>query len=660
MTATAARRGRGPWWVAAPLALALGWLAPAQEPAAPASPWPDTAQEAAQILSGGWRHFGDTETPDWKEAPPAPEAPWLDLTFEAAANAQERALEFQARHVDETWTVTLNGRVLGRLRGEGQRLLLPVPAGSLTDGANRLLIRPPKTGDDVTLADLRLLERGYRAIVGVQPLAVQVLDEATGAGIPARLAVRAEGGGDAWLHYGGEAGFPTRPGVQYADAQGRALLELAPGRYVIHAMRGTEWGVASASVRIGGADGAPPLRLSLRREVDTHGWLSCDTHLHTYTHSGHGDATVEERMLTLAGEGVEVAVATDHNHQLDYRPAQAQAGLEGFFLPITGNEVTTEVGHFNSFPLPAGGARPNHKLTTWPEIVAEIRGKGARVVILNHPRWPNEKESPFDVNGLNSVSGDFATGARLPVDAIEVFNTTEAADRWMRVVEDWFALLNAGVRVTGVASSDSHTVWDPVGQGRTYLQSATDDPARATEDSICQAFERGATTMSQGLFLEARVQGQGPGALVRPEDGQIRVQVRVAGASWARATRADVFVNGRRADGAALSEGGQPWSRELEFKIAAPAHDAWVVCLAQGPAPEGGWWSTIQSHLAALSNPVWVDADGDGAWQSPRAIAQALRDRHGADAAALVAALAGCDAAVRAQSAALQAAADRQ
>ncbi len=661
MTATAVSRRGALTWAAAPLALALGWLAPAQDPA-PASPWPDTAAENALLLSGEWRHFGDTETPDWKEAPPAPEAPWLELTFDAPANARERALEFQARHVDETWTVTLNGRVLGRLRGEGERLLLPVPAGCLVDGPDHLQIRPPKVGDDVTLANLRLLERSYRDLVGVQPLSVQVLDEATGAGIPARLAVRAAAGGDAWLHYAGEAGFPTRPGVQYADADGRALLELAPGRYVVHAMRGTEWGTASAAVEIGGVGAATPapLHLRLAREVDTRGWLACDTHLHTYTHSGHGDATVAERMLTLAGEGVEVAVATDHNHHTEYAPAQAAAGLAGAFLPIVGSEVTTEIGHFNSFPLPAGGARPNHKLASWPEIVREIRARGARVVILNHPRWPNEKESPFDVNGLNGVSGDFATGAQLPVDAIEVFNTTEAADRWMRVVEDWFALLNAGVRVTGVASSDSHTVWDPVGQGRTYLAAASDDPAQASEDEVCQAFERGATTMSQGLFLEVKVQGAGPGALVRPQEGKVRVQLRVAGASWARATRADVFVNGRRADGAALSEGGRPWSRELEFTVAVPAHDAWVVCLAQGPAPEGDWWSTIQSHLAALSNPVWVDADGDGAWQSPRAIAQALRARHGANAAALAAALAGCDAAVRAQSAALQAAADRQ
>lgn len=667
MTATAAKARNFLLCAAAPAALALGWLAPAresapepaQEPQA-ASPWPDTAREPALALTAGWRHFGDTETPEWKEAPPSPEAPWLELSFDAPANPRERALEFQAQHVDETWAVSLNGRLLGHLRPESARLLLPVPAGALVDGPDVLLIRPPKVGDDVTLGDLRLVERGYREIVRVEPIAVQVVDAATGRGMPARLAVRTESDAAAWLHYGGEAGFPTRPGIQYTDAAGRALLELAPGNYRVYALRGTEWGVASAAVAVGGPGEPAPVRLRLAREVDTRGWLACDTHLHTYTYSGHGDATLEERMLTLAGEGVEVAVATDHNHQLDYAPAQEKAGLNGVFHPLVGNEVTTEIGHFNGFPLPAGGARPNSKLTDYPAIVADIRARGARVVVLNHPRWPNAKESPFDVNQLNPVSGDFATGLQLPVDAIEVFNTTESSNRWMRVIEDWFALLNAGVRVTGVATSDSHTVRDPVGQGRTYIQAGADDPAQVSEDEICRAFERGTSTMSQGLYLEVLVQGQGPGTLVRPEDGKVRVHMRLAGASWARATRADVFVNGRRAAGTELAEGGKPWSRELEYSLEVPAHDAWVVCLAQGPIPEGGWWSTIQTHLAALSNPVWVDGDGDGLWQSPREIARGLRERHGNDAAALAAALAACDAAVRAQAAALQPPASRQ
>ena len=51
------------------------------------------------------------------------------------------------------------------------------------------------------------------------------------------------------------------------------------------------------------------LDLSIRREVSTAGLVACDTHVHTLTYSGHGDATIDERAVTLAGEGIELPIA---------------------------------------------------------------------------------------------------------------------------------------------------------------------------------------------------------------------------------------------------------------------------------------------------------------------------------------------------------------
>ena len=52
-----------------------------------------------------------------------------------------------------------------------------------------------------------------------------------------------------------------------------------------------------------------------------------DTHIHTLELSGHGDASVVERALTLAGEGIELAIATEHNRVADYSPALSAAGV---------------------------------------------------------------------------------------------------------------------------------------------------------------------------------------------------------------------------------------------------------------------------------------------------------------------------------------------
>lgn len=664
MTATGSDRARGSASTGALLAAALlsafafGWGSappPArQEPGAQA--WPDLRQEEQLLLFDGWRHFGDTETPEWQEADPRPEAPWLEWRFEAAANPSERALEVSVQHLDAPWTIRLNGIELGALRSSTERLIVPVPPGALRDGDNRIEIRPPQVGDDVTISGLRLYARGYRELLQVAPLRVQVRERGSERALTARLAIQTLDGAAARLHYPEASRRPTRVGVQYVDAAGEALLELAPGRYRITAMRGMEWGIAQAEVVMPAVD-AEPILLRLAREVDTTGWIAADTHVHTFTFSGHGDASLDERMLTLAGEGVEVAIATDHNHHTDYAEAQRAAGVGNDFLAVIGNEVTTEIGHFNAFPFVSGAALPDHRLRDWSAVDAEIRARGAQVVILNHPRWPKPAEGPFGVEALDRSSGDFGSGLRLPVDAIEIFNAGEPGDRWMMVLEDWFALLNAGTTATGVASSDSHTVRDMVGQGRTYVRVPNDDPARTTVEQVCAGFRAGATTMSQGLYAEATLNGRGPGSLVPPESGRLRVELRVAGAAWARATRADLFLNGRRVDGAEWQDGGRPFSRTLTFDLAAPAQDAWLVCLAQGPAPDGGWWVGTQTHLAALTNPIWVDADGDGIWSSPRASARRILDLPAAQRAR---ALEAADPAVRAQAAVLEARAARE
>ena len=60
---------------------------------------------------------------------------------------------------------------------------------------------------------------------------------------------------------------------------------------------------------------------------------------------------MEERVIAIAGEGIEIAVATDHNHHTDYRPTMDKVGVKEDFTAITGNEVTTPIGHFNAFPF---------------------------------------------------------------------------------------------------------------------------------------------------------------------------------------------------------------------------------------------------------------------------------------------------------------------
>ena len=601
-------------------ALICGWLVTEQAP----------EKEPGAVILDKALHIGNDPTPEWEEASEQPDgADSIEFHFTATACDTQRALEMTSRHVDESWKVEVNGIEVTELKRGAERKMsvYPLPPNVLVDGDNVMRVSASRISDDITFGPVRLLDRGYDEIYQITPLWVKVIDESTGLPLVARITVANADGELAPLFYGDRHHTPVRDGFAYTDADGEALLQLGAGAHTVYASHGPLWSFSQVELQHTYLQ-TSRLELSLRKEVDTDGWVSADTHIHTLTFSGHGDASLEERIITLAGEDLDVAISTDHNHQTDYEPAQIKAGLQGAYLSIVGNEVSTDIGHFNAFPLVAGGPKPDHGLTDWHELDANIRAQGAQVVILNHPRWPDSQEGPFGVSGLDARTGYFADGLELPVDAIEVFNSTTPITPWEEIIGDWFGLMNAGSMVRGVGSSDSHTVGDPVGQGRTWLRSSSSDPASIDVDELCKNFRDGVSSMAIGLFGYAEVQGQLPGSLVQPGGGQLEVEFHVAGASWARIDTAKVFMNGELVAEATppVVADGEPLETTFKFTIPAPEHDAWLVCNATGPAPEGIWWTTLMPGIALLTNPVWVDVDGDGSYRSPAMTAQAAID----------------------------------
>src|SRR6185436_16012932 len=132
----------------------------------------------------------------------------------------------------------------------------------------------------------------------------------------------------------------VRPGVVYTGC-GKARIGLPPGEYTLLASRGFEYSLATQSVSA--AEGAAKdVAMQLRHEVPTPGLASCDAHVHTFTHAKHGDATIEERMLTLAGEGIELPISTEHNMLVDFTDPAQKAGVHDFFTSVVGCEVTTK------------------------------------------------------------------------------------------------------------------------------------------------------------------------------------------------------------------------------------------------------------------------------------------------------------------------------
>src|SRR5262245_3580143 len=80
---------------------------------------------------------------------------------------------------------------------------------------------------------------------GRSRLIVEVKDPASARGLPCRITVVDDRGQPAPLRADRSAKLAVRPGVVYTP-DGRAEVELAPGRYTVYASRGFEWGVDRA------------------------------------------------------------------------------------------------------------------------------------------------------------------------------------------------------------------------------------------------------------------------------------------------------------------------------------------------------------------------------------------------------------------------------
>ncbi len=603
------------------------------------------------VLDPDMHHLGNDETPEWTEAPSSPEGSGLDFEFQTKANAEEWTLVYTQRNINDRWSIHVNGEEVIVLdpAEELVEVFQPLPAGTFLDGRNRFELRTNQPADDITFGRVRLVQASFREVLDLRAVRVRVTDRRGGEPIPARVTILDMEGQRVPVHYAASyLQQATRAGVVYSTT-GEARFEVPAGNYQVIASRGSEWSMDDELLDLTqqALDAEPALlELSLEHEVDTRGWVAADTHIHTLTFSGHGDSNVEERMVTLAGEGVELAISTDHNHNTDYEPYQQRMGLDEHFTPVVGNEVTTPIGHFNAFPLDPADAVPVFDLRDVIPTVADMRAKGALAVILNHPRWPTHEEGPFGVIELNHFTGASkgAPYTEYPFDAMELINSCTAEPEPMLLFEDWFSLLNRGERVFAVGSSDSHTVGEPVGGGRTYVPSATDEPAQIDVDAACRAIAEGRTSISMGIFVTGEVsvaaegERQAVGATVTAGVAPLVAHLRVQAPSWVRPRQARLIINGATVHEEELEvEEGSHSDLDLSFTLPEdlPRQDAWCLWVVTGDGAGGEAWPLSNDYTLGATNPIFLDLDGDGAYTPPRATAQDLVAETGLDLRAL-------------------------
>ncbi|HEY5313256.1 MAG TPA: CehA/McbA family metallohydrolase, partial [Pirellulales bacterium] len=343
----------------------------------------------------------------------------------------------------------------------------------------------------------------------------------------------------------------------------------------------------------------------------------------------------------------------------------AQAGLLKYFTPIVGNEVTTRVGHFNVFPLAAGGSiDPGGR--NWSEVFAAIhQAPRAQVIVLNHADDLHSGFRPFGSARHIDLTGEDLDGWKLEANAMEVINSGALRNDPLELVRGWFGELNAGLALAPVGSSDCHVVSRfIVGQGRTYVRVPDDDPGRINVAAACESFRQGRVIASLGLLAEITVDEQsGPGDLVSAGKS-VRVSVRVSGPSWTQARHVALYANGLLVREAYLGSaaGSSPGLKSKhEWVLDLAGQDVYLVAVAHGPGVREPFWPIAkpyqpssphwEPYVLGISGAVRIDADGRPGFTPAREYAQACWQRAQADLPRFVGLLGAYDQSVAEQGA---------
>ncbi len=401
---------------------------------------------------------------------------------------------------------------------------------------------------------------------------------------------------------------------------GHFTRALPVGSYSVLATAGIERDAASWTVDVK-PGGTTTLAGKLPRVIDTPGWISGDLHLHQAA-SVDADVACSARVIAVAAEGVELAVATDHYVVTDLAPvvkALEQSGkLASGVLAIRGTELSPvgkRFGHFGFFPLPAD-ASIGYTNTTPRRMFGEARAADPDgLLTANHPRWADigyfhyykldPKTARVPYSSASEYDPDF--------DAIEVFNGADQTSlpKVRQVLYDWLHLLGAGHRYTATGNSDSHKLFflDP-GVPRNMIHYGTAesdaDDIHADPASIVRALHQGRVVVTSGPVLDVDVNGQGPGETVKASGKHVPLHIRVRAAPWIDVSSVEVLLGGK---GRRIRFIGVPASRSvvrldttIDVQVPGPT---FVVVLARGKRALPNVFSP-GVYPFAFTNPIWL------------------------------------------------------
>lgn len=440
---------------------------------------------------------------------------------------------------------------------------------------------------------------------------------------------------------GGITGVPTHFGresynggafrIIYPHTGSESTL-LPPGKYRIAATRGFFYSVEEKEVVIKSGEESK-VTVSLKKWVDTSKAVGGDFHVHAKGSPDSQDSN-QLKVASMAGEGLELAVATEHEFVTDYQPYIKDMKLESWIRGVVGEEVTTHFGHFNVYPIPYKADALNYGAFQWYEHLApgmfqfiESQAPGS-VMQINHPRGA-AAGSYFSYAGYNPNTGKADVRPNewsWKFHAIEVFNGKDFSKAMGTTVEDWYSMLNFGYRMTAMGNSDSHrATTSETGYPRNMVMVGHNDPQKLTMEELANTIKKQKVVISAGAMISLSASASGDaaqavslGEMITPTNDKVYLHIRVEASPWVHLDKLQIIGNGKVVEEKALPQKPDEVVRFNDKIELSPQKDTWYIVIVTGtkalaPAVPGGM-------PFALTNPVYVDADKDNKFTPPQQI----------------------------------------
>ena len=156
---------------------------------------------------------------------------------------------------------------------------------------------------------------------------------------------------------------------------------------------------------------------------------------------------------------------------------------------------------------------------------------------------------------------------------------------------------------------------------------------------LLKACEKRNVSVNRGLYVElSTTKGGKIGDLVRVEKGTVSFKIRVQAPSWVACDTVQIIKNGEVAATHVVKKTTQP-VRFSQTITVEPEEDAWYIVVATGAKSMAPLVHNAPVPITPLgfTNPIWIDADGDGKFTSLYERAGKVVTKHEADPAGLAA-----------------------